>query len=137
VAESQLAAEDAAELISVDYEELPAIVDPQAALAGGSPLIHERLKTNEVGWFRVQKGDAAKALEAAPHTIRRRFVHHRYAAMPMECRGVAAAYDLRTDTYTVWSSTQVVHWVRRETATTLGVSESRVRCIALDVGGGF
>ena len=137
VAESQLAAEDAAELISVDYEELPPIVDPQAALAGGSPLIHERLKTNEVGWFRVQKGDAGQALQAAPHRIRRRFVHHRYAAMPMECRGVAAEYDLRTDTYTVWSSTQVVHWVRRETATTLGVSESRVRCIALDVGGGF
>jgi carbon-monoxide dehydrogenase large subunit len=137
VAESQLAAEDAAELISVDYQQLPAIVDPEAALAGGSALVHERLKTNEVGWFRVQKGDAAQAFEAAPHRIRRRFVHHRYAAMPMECRGVAAEYDLRTDTYTVWSSTQVVHWVRRETATTLGVSESRVRCVALDVGGGF
>ena len=137
VAESQLAAEDAAELISVDYDELPAIVDPQAALAQGSALIHERLKTNEVGWFRVQKGDAAVAIEAAPHRIRRRFVHHRYAAMPMECRGVASTYEPRTDTYTVWSSTQVVHWVRRETATTLGVSESRVRCIALDVGGGF
>jgi carbon-monoxide dehydrogenase large subunit len=137
VAESQLAAEDAAELVLVDYEELPAIVDPQAALADGSPLVHERLKTNDIGWFRVQKGDAAKALESAPHQIRRRFVHHRYAAMPLECRGVAATYDVRTDSYTVWSSTQVVHWVRRETATTLGVAESRVRCIALDVGGGF
>jgi len=137
VARSQWEAEDAAELVSVDYEELPAIVDPQAALADGSPLVHERLKTNEIGWFRVKKGDAARALEAAPHRIRRRFEHHRYAAMPMECRGVAAAYDARTDTYTVWSSTQVVHWVRRETATTLGVPESRVRCVALDVGGGF
>jgi carbon-monoxide dehydrogenase large subunit len=137
VAESQLAAEDAAELVSVEYEELPAIVDPHAALADGAPLLHEQLKTNEIGWFRVQKGDAAKAFEAAPHRIQRRFIHHRYAAMPMECRGVAAAYDRRTDVYTVWSSTQVVHWVRRETATTLGVPESRVRCIALDVGGGF
>jgi carbon-monoxide dehydrogenase large subunit len=137
VAQSQWQAEDAAELVSVDYEDLPAIVDPQAALAEGSPLVHERLKTNEIGWFRVKKGDAARALESAPHRIRRRFLHHRYAAMPMECRGVAAAYDARTDTYTVWSSTQVVHWVRRETATTLGVPESRVRCVALDVGGGF
>src|SRR5439155_15126731 len=137
VAESQLAAEDAAELVSVDYEELPAIVDPQAALGGASALVHEALKTNELGWFSVRKGDAAQALETAPHRIRRRFVHHRYAAMPMECRGVAAAYDVRSDTYTVWCSTQVVHWVRRETATTLGVPESRVRCIALDVGGGF
>ena len=137
VAESQHAAEDAAELVSADYDEMAPIVDPQAALAQGSGLVHERLETNEIGWFRVQKGDAAKALESAPHRLQRRFVHHRYAAMPMECRGVAAAYDLRTDTYTVWSSTQVVHWVRRETATTLGVPESRVRCIALDVGGGF
>ncbi len=137
VAESQLAAEDAAELVSVDYEDLPAIVDPLAALTEGSPLVHERLKTNEIGWFRVQKGDAAQAFERAPHRIQRRFVHHRYAAMPMECRGVAAAYDRRTDLYTIWSSTQVVHWVRRETATTLGVPESHVRCIALDVGGGF
>src|SRR5207247_7064364 len=96
VAESQLAAEDAAELVSVDYDELPAIVDPQAALGEGSALVHERLKTNELGWFSVQKGDAAKALETAPHRIRRRFVHHRYAAMPMECRGVAAAHDVRS-----------------------------------------
>ena len=137
VAESQVAADDAAELVSVDYEELPAIVDPYAALVDGSTLVHERLKTNEIGWFNVRKGDAAQAFDAAPHRIKRRFVHHRYAAMPMECRGVAAAYDLRTGAYTVWSSTQVVHWVQRETATTLGVPESQVRCIALDVGGGF
>ena len=137
VAESQVAADDAAELVSVDYEELQAIVDPHAALVEGSTLVHERLKTNEIGWFNVRKGDAAQAFDAAPHRIKRRFVHHRYAAMPMECRGVAAAYDLRTGTYTVWSSTQVVHWVQRETATTLGVPDSQVRCIALDVGGGF
>jgi carbon-monoxide dehydrogenase large subunit len=137
VAESQLAAEDAAELVSVEYEDLPAIVDPQAALGAGSPLVHEPLKTNEIGWFSLRKGDAAKAFAAAPHRIERRFLHHRYAAMPMECRGVAAAYDLRTETYTVWSSTQVVHWVQRETATTLGVPDARVRCVALDVGGGF
>jgi aerobic carbon-monoxide dehydrogenase large subunit len=137
VAESQVAADDAAELVSVDYEELPALVDPLAALAERSTLVHERLETNEIGWFNVRKGDAAQAFDGAPHRIKRRFVHHRYAAMPMECRGVAAAYDLRTGAYTVWSSTQVVHWVQRETATTLGVPESQVRCIALDVGGGF
>lgn len=137
VAETQHEAEDAAELVSVDYEDLPVIVDPEAALAAGSPLVHEQLKTNEIGWFSVRKGDAAPAIAAAPHRIQRRFLHHRYAAMPMECRGVAAAYDMRTETYTVWSSTQVVHWVQREIATTLGVADVRVRCVALDVGGGF
>ena len=54
----------------------------------------------------------------------------------MECRGVVSAYDPRTDSVTIWSSTQVVHWVRREAAS-LGLPEARVRCIALDVGGGF
>ncbi len=57
--------------------------------------------------------------------------------MPLECRGVVSAYDRRTDSATIWSSTQVVHWVRREAAALLGLPEARVRCVALDVGGGF
>jgi carbon-monoxide dehydrogenase large subunit len=57
--------------------------------------------------------------------------------MPMECRGVVAEYDSRTDSITVWSSTQVVHWVRREVANALGMPEDRVRVVAPDVGGGF
>src|ERR1700730_13353058 len=55
----------------------------------------------------------------------------------MECRGVVSAHDPRTNSATIWSSTQVVHWVRREAAALLGLPEARVRCIALDVGGGF
>src|SRR5258707_15421656 len=55
----------------------------------------------------------------------------------MECRGVVSAYDPRTDSATIWSSTQVVHWVRREAAALLGLPEARGRCAALDVGGGF
>ena len=55
----------------------------------------------------------------------------------MECRGVAAMHEVRTGAVTIWSSTQVVHWVRREVALTLSMSEARVRCVALDVGGGF
>ncbi len=137
IAETRRAAEDAVDLVEVDYEALPAVVDPQAALAENSPLVHERLKTNEIGWFDLRKGDAEKAFASAPHRIKRRIAHHRYAAMPMECRGVAAQYDERTSSYTVWSSTQVVHWVQREIATTLAVPEARIRVIALDVGGGF
>ena len=55
----------------------------------------------------------------------------------MECRGVVADYDTRTDTLTIWSSTQVVHWVSREVANSLGMPEENVRCIAPEVGGGF
>ena len=57
--------------------------------------------------------------------------------MPMECRGVVGLHDPRTDTVTIWSSTQVVHWVRREAAAVLQLPEARMRCVALDVGGGF
>ena len=137
VAETQLAAEDAAELVSVDLEELPAVVDPQAALADGSPIIHDRLKTNLIGSFRVQKGRRRTGARggAPPHPAPLRSPPLCRDADGMPRRG--RAYDLRTDTDTIWSSTQVVHWVRREAAATLGMSESRVRCIALDVGGGF
>ncbi len=137
IAETRVAAEDAAELVTVEYAHLPAVVDPYKALEKDTTLVHERLKTNEIGWFHVTKGDAEKAIAAAPRRIKRRFVHHRYAAMPMECRGVAAAWDERTDSYTVWSSTQVVHSVQREIASTLEVPEARIRVIAPDVGGGF
>jgi len=137
VAESRYAAEDAAELVTSDLDELPAIVDPEAALRPGAPLVHDRFGTNLIGQFSVGKGDADRVLAGAPHRLQRRFTHHRYAAVPLECRGVVAAYDPRTQSVTSWSSTQVVHWVRREIATTLGIAEERVRVIALDVGGGF
>ena len=137
VAETRYQAEDAAELVALDLEELPAIIDPEAALRDGSGIVHDRFGTNLIGEFTVGKGDAAAALAAAPHRLTRRFYHHRYAAVPMECRGIVSEYDRRTDTLTHWSSTQVVHWVRREIANTLGLPEARVRCIAPDVGGGF
>lgn len=137
VAESRYLAEDALELIELDVEPLPALPDAEAALRDGAPLIHEHLERNWAASLATRKGEGAAALAKAPRRLHRRFVHHRYAAMPMECRGVVADYDRRTDTITVWSSTQVVHWVRREVANALGMPEERVRCVAPDVGGGF
>ena len=137
VADSRYAAEDAAELVRLDLDALPAVVSAEAALAANTPLIHEHLRTNLFGAFSMGKGDVHAAMAAAPHKLQRRFYHHRYAAMPMECRGVAAIHDQRTDSITIWSATQVVHWVRREVAAILGLPDARVRCLALDVGGGF
>jgi aerobic carbon-monoxide dehydrogenase large subunit len=137
VAESRYAAEDAAELVMLDLEPLPAVVSAEAALVSGAPVIHEHLNTNLFGAFSIAKGDVAATMARAPHRLQRRFYHHRYAAMPIECRGVAAIHDPRTDTITIWSATQVVHWVRREVASILKLPEARVRCLALDVGGGF
>ncbi|VWX57786.1 conserved hypothetical protein [Burkholderiales bacterium 8X] len=137
VAESRYIAEDALDLVDVEIEELPAVVDPEAALAPGSALIHEQNGTNLLAEFAVEKGSVKDALARAPRRIKRRFHHHRYAAMPMECRGILAQHDRRTDVITIWSSTQMVHWVQREVATTLGLPEANVRCVAPDVGGGF
>src|SRR6185295_16433783 len=97
VAETRNQAEDAAELVGLDFEELPAVVDPEAALAPGAPIVHERYGTNLIGEFAIERGDGAAAFAGAPHRLRRRFYHHRYAAVPMECRGVIAEYDRRTD----------------------------------------
>jgi aerobic carbon-monoxide dehydrogenase large subunit len=137
VAESRYAAEDAAALVSLDLDALPGVVSAEAALVPGAPLVHEHLGTNLFGRFSIAKGDVDAAMAGAPQRLQRRFYHHRYAAMPIECRGVAALYEPRTDTITIWSATQVVHWVRREVAAILGMPEARVRCLALDVGGGF
>jgi carbon-monoxide dehydrogenase large subunit len=137
VAESHYQALDAAERVTVDLEPLPAVTDAKRALEPGSAVVHEQYQSNLIGQFAVAKGDAAAALASAPHRLRRSFYTHRYAGVPMECRGVVSAYDPRTDSVTIWSSTQVVHWVRREAAQVLRLPEARVRCVALDVGGGF
>ncbi len=137
LAESRYLAEDAAALVTVDLEPLPALVDPEAALKPGAPVLHDKYRTNLIGEFRVAKGDVEAALKRAPHRLKRRFHHHRYGAIPMECRGVISAYDERADTITIWSSCQVVHWLRREASTVLNMPEARIRSVALDVGGGF
>jgi aerobic carbon-monoxide dehydrogenase large subunit len=137
VAESRYTAEDAAELVTLDLDPLPTVLDAEAALRSDAVVIHDRFGTNLIGGFTVGKGDVGGTLTRAPRRLLRRFYHHRYAAMPMECRGVVGLHDSRTDSVTIWSGTQVVHWVRREAAAVLKLPEARVRCIALDVGGGF
>ena len=137
VARDRYTAEDAAERVRVELHPLPVVADPESALPPGAPLVHEQFGSNVIGEFQVGKGDVAEAFRRARHTLSRRFKHHRYTGVPMECRGVLAAYDARTDTLTIWASTQVVHWVRREVASLLGIPQARVRCVAPDVGGGF
>src|SRR5499427_9798968 len=119
VAQSRYAAEDAAQLVTLDLDPLPTVVDPEAALRAGAPIIHDKFQTNLIGAFTIGKGDIAAAFARSPHKLQRRFHHHRYAAAPMECRGVVGVHDPRTDCVTIWSATQVVHWVRREAAAVL------------------
>jgi carbon-monoxide dehydrogenase large subunit len=137
VAETRYIAEDAIELIEAEFEQLPVIRDIEQALAPNSEKVHSSLGSNIIAKFALRRGDMNASGLRAVRRIRRRFVNHRYLATPMECRGVVAGYDDRHDSITVWSATQVVHWVRREVAKQLNLPEGRVRCIAPDVGGGF
>ncbi|HTZ77626.1 MAG TPA: xanthine dehydrogenase family protein molybdopterin-binding subunit [Stellaceae bacterium] len=137
LAESRYVAEDAAELVDVELETLPAVIDAEQAVKPGGTLVHEQLGTNVIGEFAIAKGDVEGAMARAPHRLKRRFYHHRYSGVPMECRGVLGVYDQRTDSMTIWSSTQVVHWLRREASGILDLPEGRVRVVAPDVGGGF
>ena len=90
VAESRYQALDAAELVAVDIDPLAAVVDVEAALAPGTEILHEEYATNLIGELAIEKGEVAAALAAAPHRLRRRFYTHRYAGIPIECRGVIA-----------------------------------------------
>jgi carbon-monoxide dehydrogenase large subunit len=134
VAESRYIAEDALELIEPNLEPLPIVSNPIEAMKRGSAKVHETAVNNVIARFCIRKGDARTV---SLRHIRRCFHNHRFLALPIECRGVVAEYDSRGDSISVWSATQIVHWVRGEVARQLHLPEARVRCIAPDVGGGF
>lgn len=136
-AEDRAKAEDAADAVAVDYDELPVVVDPEEALQPGATLVHDGSADNVVFGFHIEKGDTGRALGDAPYRLRERFRHHRYCAAPLECRGVVAWVEPKTNILTVWSSTQMPHLVRRQIAAQLGLAEAAVRVIAPDIGGGF
>ena len=116
---------------------MPAVVDPEAALLPGSPIVHDSYDTNLIGAFRSARATPMPCSPARRIGCKRRFHHHRYAAMPMECRGVVARIrpahglgdDLVVDPGRALGAPRGV--------AVLGLPEARIRCVALDVGGGF
>ncbi|MGH7777432.1 MAG: xanthine dehydrogenase family protein molybdopterin-binding subunit, partial [Candidatus Dormibacterales bacterium] len=129
--------EDAAELLEVDYEVLPAVTTVEEALSGAAPRLHPGWEEN-VFIRRVRGGGDVKAsAHAADRVVRRTFRTHRHTAVPMENRGCLAYLDPTGANLTLWSSTQLPHMVRSYVAAQLGWAENRVRVAAPDVGGGF
>ncbi|HLG69834.1 MAG TPA: xanthine dehydrogenase family protein molybdopterin-binding subunit [Chloroflexota bacterium] len=137
VARDRYAAEDALDAIHVEYEPLPVSGDPVAAAEAHAPTAHSDLADNLLFEFGVGKGAAPQAFATAPHTIRQRFRSRRNAAVPMEGRGALAVPDVRTGALTLYTGCQQPHLLRRVLAATFGLSESLVRLIVPDVGGGF
>jgi aerobic carbon-monoxide dehydrogenase large subunit len=136
VATDRYAARDAADLVMVDYDDLPAAVDVEAA-AAGAPFAHEHFGTNVAYTLTAGEGDIDAALASADRVVTQRVVHQRLAPIAMEPRGVLARYLPGEQELTVWSSTQIPHLMRTQVALMLGVPENRLRVITPEVGGGF
>jgi aerobic carbon-monoxide dehydrogenase large subunit len=134
IARTQAQAQDAAESVVVDLDPLPVLLDPEAAVAEGAPLLFPEAGTNLAHAF--EKRWDEDVLEGSEVVVRGRFVNQRVAPVPMETNAVAAA-PADEGGLTMWVSTQIPFDVRNDVADALGLARDEVRVIAPDVGGGF
>jgi len=144
VAETQAYAQDAAELVEVEYEELPSVTDLRAAVVPGAPQLWPEAPNNlAVDWIGPDPDGEASAEEVekifanAQHVARVEIVHQRICGVPMEPRGATASYDEETGRYTLRSSTQGVGPMRELMANVMGVKPEQMHVISDDVGGAF
>ena len=148
VACDRYVARDAADAIEVDYQPLPAVVDPEQAMTGQAAVLHADFPNNVAlgplpsgtGVGRTGAVDdtgVEAAFEAADVVIAQRMVNQRLAPSSIEARGVVAHYEPGREALTIWSSTQNPHILRTFVAQLLDLGEDRVRAIAPEVGGGF
>jgi carbon-monoxide dehydrogenase large subunit len=137
IADSRYLAEDALDLIDVAYEPLPAVADAEQAIAAGAPVLHAALGGNVVERLAASDPRTAAALAAAERRIRRRLTVQRHTGVPMETRGLTAAYDAGTRMLTLWGVAKVPHFNRRVLADLLGHPEHLIHFVELEVGGGF
>ena len=138
VAETLPQALDAIELVEVDYEELPAVTDPIAALEAEAPLVEPEFGSNLVLSVGITKGNSEEGFKRGDLvTVEEEFVTQRYVASPIETRGLQVMPDPVTGQLTVWSSTQTAHVLQMLMAVSLRMPAESIRVVACDVGGGF
>ena len=137
VADNDYQAYDALELIDVDYEPLPAVVDPHGAAASGAPQLHQEAPGNIAFHWKLEGGEVANAFDSADVVIRDRIVQQRLIPTAMEPRGAVAQFTPATGELTLWNTTQNPHIVRFIMSLVTGVTEDKLRVIAPEVGGGF
>jgi 2-furoyl-CoA dehydrogenase large subunit len=138
LAETRELARDAAGLVDVDYEPLPAVVDGVAAADPTAPLLHEEVGTN-VAWHGVfDWGDIDWALENADHVVKIDRLHfHRFSSTPLECNAAVVNWDPGTDTVQVNSNNQMPMFASMMIGPTIGVPSNRLSFSSQDIGGGF
>src|SRR6059036_1673767 len=137
IGEQRYQVEDACTLVDVAYEPLPAVIDPERAQDPGLPLVDETIPANRAYAGVFASGDVAAALTAADRVVEVRFHQGRQTHVPLEPRGCLASWLPGDETLTFWHSTQIPHPMRSALAARLGISESAIRVITPDVGGGF
>lgn len=139
VAETREQARDAAELIEIEYEDLPAAVGAKAAIADGAPLVHPEWKSNRVWTVNFGNREATEAAFAkAAHCVKVAASHPRVAPSPIEPRAAIGTYSPRDDLYTLYTGTQAPHILRSEiSGFVLNVPETSLRVVSPDVGGAF
>lgn len=138
LARSPYLAEDGRDLVVVDWEPLPPVMDPLAALEPGAPLVDESLGTNNIAHLEQSVGQVEEAFADADHITRIEFRSGRSTAAPIEGRGVIAEYEDRFGgRFTIYSSTQMPHLMRMLLAPMLGVTDGRITIKSPDVGGAF
>jgi carbon-monoxide dehydrogenase large subunit len=137
VAEDRYLAEDAVDLIAVEYEVLPAVVDYEKAAETDAPVIHPSIGSNVYFQAQLETGDVEQAFREAELVVRETFRQHRYCHVPMETRGIVADWHETSGVLTVWHSTQGPHLLATYLANILRLPTDRIRVIAQDVGGGF
>jgi carbon-monoxide dehydrogenase large subunit len=130
-------AEDACDLVEVEYEPLPAVVDPEAAMRPGAPLIDEDAGDNVIYRGGFDKGEVDRAFAEAHRVYRERFVIGRQTCVALEPRSLVAAYEPTTQSMTLWISSQVPHMMQAIFSRILSIEEQKLRVIAPDVGGSF
>jgi carbon-monoxide dehydrogenase large subunit len=136
IADTRAAAEDLAEEIEVDIEELPAVIDSLKARAPDAPLVHDDWSDNLFLTTSVQ-GDIETLAKTAPVKVTRELRTGRQCMHPMEGKGVLAYWDFQAGQLVVYTSTQVPHMIRTGLSETLGLEQRQIRVIPPDVGGGF
>ena len=139
VGETLAAARDAAELIAVDYETLPVVVETAGALDPGQPLVWDEMPGNlAFDWGVGDPAAVERAMANARHRVGIELVNNRIVVISMEPRGAIGEYDTGDDSYVLWSSTQGSHLLRSQLAESIfNVPENRIRVVTQDVGGGF
>jgi len=137
LADNRYLAEDAAALVAVDYDELPAVADCRQSGAPGAPAVRRELNSNIAATYKVAYGDADAAFAKAAHVFHEELWQHRGAAHPIEGRGLIAEWRGDNESMTVWASTQKAHDLFQSLTALLGFDESRLRVVTPDVGGGF